>query len=241
MKMRALSMLLALTLVCCAVIPAGSLTANASDTTPANGIAYEDVPEGAWFYDAIAYMTANGYMIGMSETHFRPEGVLTRGQFVTILHRLEGAPDIVYSDRFSDVPENQWYTNAILWAEENGIVKGYNDNTFGVTDLITREQMVVMMHRFASDYKGLNLEGNTELSEFSDSAQVSGYALEAIGWAVFNGLIQGSADPTGVKLLPSASANRAQCAAIIQRFMEKLEHIDATDPKEDELPMIPVV
>lgn len=240
MKNRALSMMLALTILCCAIIPAGSLTVKAADAALTGSIVYEDVPEGAWFYNAIAYMTDKGYMIGMSETHFRPEGVLTRGQFVTILHRLEGAPEVTYSERFSDVPGNQWYTNAILWAEENGIVKGYSNGTFGVNDLITREQMVVMMHRFASDYKDLKLDGTAELSEFSDGAQVSSYAVDAMGWAVFNGLIQGSADAEGVKLLPSASANRAQYAAIIQRFMEKLEGAEAPDHTEDELPMIPV-
>ena len=233
MRTRVISLLLAFLLVFGGIVPV-----SAADSAE-SALGYVDVPEGAWFNDAVAYMTAEGYMVGMSEDYFRPEGELTRGQFVTILHRLDGTPAVAYSDRFSDVPDNKWYTTAILWAEENGIVRGYGNGIFGVDDLITREQMVVMMHRFVSEYRGLKMEGEAELSAFSDEEQVSGYARDAVKWAVFNGLIQGSAGSDGVKLLPRASATRAQCAAIIQRFMDKLNSI--TPPgKEDELPMIPL-
>lgn len=241
MKKRAISMLLAMLLAFVGVIPAAGLNVSAAsdDKSQNSEPVYVDVPEGAWFYDAVAYMNAKGYMIGMDATHFRPEGVLTRGQFVTILHRLDGAPQVAYSPRFSDVPENQWYTTAILWAEENGVVKGYGNGLFGVSDLITREQMVLMMHRYVSGCKGLELEGGADLSDFSDAERVSSYALDAMSWAVFQGLIQGSATAEGVKLLPAASATRAQCAAIIQRFMAKME-TERNPDKENELPMIPV-
>lgn len=188
----------------------------------AAGDPFEDVAETDWFFENVEFVSARGYMVGMSETLFVPEGTLTRGQFVTILHRLEGAPEVAYQETFTDVPQGQWYTDAILWANANGIVLGYNTGAFGVNDPITREQMVVMLSRFAGDYKGLELTEGTGLNGFADGVRVSDYAVSAMGWAVSAGLIQGSNDPDGLRLNPGSGATRAQCAAIIQRFLENI-------------------
>ena len=193
----------------------------AADTIVA-GNPFEDVGEDDWFFDNVEFVSARGFMVGMSDTLFVPDGSLTRGQFVTILHRLEGAPEVAYQETFSDVPQDQWYTDAILWANTNGIVLGYNTGAFGVNDPITREQMVVMMSRFAGDYKGLELEEGSELAGFADWEKVSGYAVSSMDWAVTAGLIQGSNDPDGLHLNPGSGASRAQCAAIIQRFLENI-------------------
>ena len=183
---------------------------------------FDDVPEDAWFYEAVDYVAAHGYMVGMAQHLFVPQGNLTRGQFATILHRLEGAPEMEYEDAFADVQDVVWYTNGILWASTNGIVLGYPGNVFGVDDNITREQMITMFYRYAGSYKGMDTEARADLSEFVDAESVSDYAQDAMSWAVSVGLIQGMPGTEGLLLNPKGSTTRAECAIIIQRFMENI-------------------
>ena len=156
-------------------------------------------------------MVRNGYMNGVAADTFDVEGSLTRAQLVTILYRIAGEPETSAAIPFADVADGQWYTKAIVWAAENGIVNGVNETTFAPNDPITREQIAVILYRYAH-------EENTEdgkLTSFPDAKDISGYALEAMNWAVARGLINGSDG----KLLPQDTATRAQIAVILARYL----------------------
>ena len=193
----------------------------AAKALESKGLPYEDVAETDWFYDEVAYNYYEGTMTGTDTTHFSPYATLVRAQFATILHRMEGKPDAEYTNRFSDVPDKQFYSTAVLWAADAKIVTGYTDSGyFGTNDPITREQMVVMMYRYA-DYKKYDISKTADLSGFSDAGQVSGFAETAMKWAVENGIIEGKKNTDGsYRLDPQGSTSRAECAIIIQRFME---------------------
>ena len=173
--------------------------------------AFTDVEENVWYHDGIDFMVRNGYMNGVAADTFDVEGSLTRAQLVTILYRIAGEPETSAAIPFADVADGQWYTKAIVWAAENGIVKGVNETTFAPNDPITREQIAVILYRYAH-------EENTEdgkLASFPDAKDISGYALEAMNWAVARGLINGSDG----KLLPQDTATRAQIAVILARYL----------------------
>lgn len=173
--------------------------------------AFTDVEENVWYHDGIDFMVRNGYMNGVAADTFDVEGSLTRAQLVTILYRIADEPETSAAIPFADVADGQWYTKAIVWAAENGIVKGVNETTFAPNDPITREQIAVILYRYAH-------EENTEdgkLTSFPDAKDISGYALEAMNWAVARGLINGSDG----KLLPQDTATRAQIAVILARYL----------------------
>ncbi|MCI5993059.1 MAG: S-layer homology domain-containing protein, partial [Clostridiales bacterium] len=117
---------------------------------------------------------------------------------------------------FGDVSSGQWYTKAVAWAAENGIVNGYSNGNFGPNDPITREQLATILYRYTKFKSGSVEASRNYLNSFSDAGQVSAYAVEAMNWAVAGGLINGSGD----KLMPTARASRAQVAAIIHRYLE---------------------
>ena len=178
---------------------------------------FTDVKEEHWYYEAVKYVYDQGIMSGLTETEFGPEHNITRSQFAAILYRIEGSPDVAYEETFSDVPDDMWYTDGIIWANKKGIVSGYADSDrFGVNDNITREQMASMMHRFA-EYKSYNTNESADLSSFSDAAEVSEYAEKAMQWAVGSKIISGKENGT---LDPLDDATRGEGAAIIMRFME---------------------
>ena len=185
---------------------------------------YEDVAETDWFYDEVAYNYYAETMTGTDPTHFSPYATLVRAQFATILHRIEGEPVVAYTNRFPDVPDKQFYSTAVLWAADAKVVTGYTDSgCFGTNDPITREQMVVMMYRYA-DYKNYDISKTADLSSFSDAEQVSGFAETAMKWAVENGIIEGKENTdNSYRLDPQGSTSRAECAIIIQRFMETFD------------------
>ena len=173
--------------------------------------AFTDVEENVWYHDGIDFMVRNGYMNGVAADTFDVEGSLTRAQLVTVLYRLAGEPETSAAIPFADVADGQWYTKAIVWAAENGIVNGVNETTFAPNDPITREQIAAILYRYAH-------EENTEdgkLTSFPDAKDISGYALEAMNWAVARGLINGSDG----KLLPQDTATRAQIAVILARYL----------------------
>ena len=179
---------------------------------------FGDVQSTDWYYDEVQYVYENGLMSGTSATTFSPDATTTRGMIVTILHRLEGTPAVSTSGTFADVAAGQYYTDAVEWASANGIVGGYGNGRFGPNDPITREQMAAILYRYAS-YKGYDVAGKADLSGYVDAGQVSSYATEAMEWANLAGLINGTSDTT---LSPTASAIRAQVAAILMRFCENV-------------------
>ncbi len=182
-----------------------------------------DRETGSWYYDAVYYNYDREIMNGVNPTHFEPLSNLARAQFAVILHNMEGKPAVSYEPKFKDVEDEQWYTDAILWASSKGIVTGYTDGSerFGWGDKILREQMAVMMYRYAKNFKKYDTNEAADFENFTDAAQVSDYAKEAMKWAVGTGIITGK--DNGTRLDPQGNASRAECAIIIQRFLEKYE------------------
>ena len=188
--------------------------------TPVRDI-FDDVNEGDWFEDSVQCVYDRGIMTGMDETHFVPAGLLERAQFATILYRMDEKPDAEYKEIFTDVADGEYYSEAVMWAgsEAVGVVTGYardgEEVRFGPADMITREQMVTMLYRYAR-YKGYDITKASSMAEFPDSDDVSAFAKDAMSWAVAEGLIKGD----NGKLNPQGNVSRAQCAMVIQRFME---------------------
>lgn len=175
---------------------------------------YDDVSKGSWYYDAAYYMYRQGYMTGLSPTKFGPSAQISRAQFTTILYRMSGSPQIAYSSVFPDVPNGQFYTNAVLWANKVGVVTGYGNGKFGPSDLITREQMATILYRYAR-YCGYNISAQGDLIKFDDNGKVAPFASEAMRWAVGAGVISGNANGT---LAPRNPADRASAAVMLMRF-----------------------
>lgn len=176
-----------------------------------------DVSEDDWFYNGVMYVYEKELMIGMTEVTFAPNGKVRRSEFATILHRMAGEPEVEYSLKFSDVKDGIWYTDGILWGSENGIILGYSTGEFGINDNISREQMAVLMYRYA-DAMGYDVNLYSRLDDYKDASNISSYAVEAMEWAVGNGIISGVSKDS---LAPKGEATRAQCATIIQRFNER--------------------
>lgn len=158
-------------------------------------------------------------MNGTDKTTFSPDLTTTRGMIVTILYRLEGEPYVSGDCSFEDVKAGSYYENAIIWAEANGIVSGYGNGNFGPDDPITREQMAVILYRYAK-YKDMDLSAgeNTELLSYNDAADISDYALAAMKWVCGEKIMQGN----NGKLTPGDNATRAQAAAILHRFCKDI-------------------
>ena len=176
---------------------------------------FTDVEENGWYHTGVDFMVKNGFMNGVADDAFDVDGNLTRAQLVTILYRIAGEPESTATNPFADVADGQWYTTAVIWAAENGIVKGVNTTTFAPNDQITREQIVTILYRFAK-FRGLDVGDTTDLAKkFTDAARVSDYAKEALSWAVAVGIINGMPDNT---IAPQNSATRAEVATIIMRY-----------------------
>ncbi len=183
---------------------------------------YVDVGEDAWYYDAVAYNYVEKTMTGKDETHFAPEETLVRAQFAAVLHKMNETPEMEYTDLFSDVTEPDWFKDAVLWAADKKIVTGYTGtDLFGPNDSVTRSQMATMMYRYAKEYKGYELKEDGDYNSFPDAGDVQEFAKDAMKWAVTEGIITGKTINGQLLLDPQGSANRAECATIIRRFLEK--------------------
>ena len=176
---------------------------------------FPDVTEGDWFYDAVRCAYENGLMDGVGDSLFAPNSQTTRAQLVTILYRLAGEPEPGGDSGFSDVAAGTWYTDAVAWAAQNGIVNGVSDTEFAPGDNITREQLAVILYRYAA-YQGYDVSQRADLSGFGDAESISGYAQEALSWAHAQGLVLGFEDGS---LRPQGTASRAQIAAVLMRFL----------------------
>ena len=176
---------------------------------------FPDVTEGDWFYDAVRYAYETGLMDGVEDNLFAPNSETTRAQLVTILYRLAGEPEPGGDSGFSDVAAGIWYTDAVAWAAENGIVNGVSDTEFAPGDDITREQLAAILYRYAA-YQGYDVSQRADLSGFGDASSIRPYAQEALSWASAQGLVLGFEDGS---LRPQGTASRAQIAAVLMRFL----------------------
>ena len=200
-------------------MPNGQVTVKATfveTEEPAPAMPFTDVKEGDWFYEEVLYAYENGLMNGVGDNRFAPNSATTRAQLVTILYRMEGQPAVSGDLPFTDVESGTWYTDAILWAAQNGIVNGVNDTEFAPGNDLTREQLVTILYRYAES-KGYDVSASADLAGYPDGEEIQAYAREAMAWAVAENIIQGMEDDT---LKPAGNASRAQIATILMRFCE---------------------
>lgn len=178
------------------------------------------VNAGNWKYENIKFVYENGIMTGVKTDEFRPDEPLTRAMFASVIYRLAGEPAVSYKSIFSDVPAGKWYSNAIIWAYENGIVAGLGNGRYGINDNITREQMARMLMEFAK-VQGYDTSDRADFSKFADSSQVSRWAYENMQWAVGAGIISGSTRNGKYYMNPKGQATRAECAVMLTKFIQK--------------------
>ena len=194
-----------------------------AESTPTQPVEekFTDVQSGAWYVSAVQYAYDNGIMGGKSETVFAPEANLTRAEFGTVLYSQSGKPAVTYRPVFKDVEKGAWYSSPVLWAYDNGIVSGYANGNFGTSDNITREQLALMMYKYAKT-KGYDTTAESGmLQKFSDEAQISTWAREAIQWAASHGIMSGKGNGADGKPLldPQGNATRAECAAMMKKML----------------------
>jgi len=176
---------------------------------PAHG--FTDLDTDTWYHEAVDYILRNGLMSGYGDGRFGPNEKLSRAQLAQILNAMAGRPVVNYLMQFTDVPGGEWYTEAVRWAASTGVITGY-DGRFGPDDNITRQQLAVMLWRYA----GSPAAANKELY-FTDAAKTDAYALDAMRWAVENGILNGYSDG---RLNPTGLATRAEAAAMLMRYSE---------------------
>ena len=202
-------------------MPSGKVTVEASFAEIApEPLPFGDVDDGDWFADAVRFVYENGMMNGVSETDFAPHATTSRSMIVTILYRLEGEPVVDYAMDFTDVAGDAYYAEAVRWAASEGIVGGYGGGLFGSEDAVTREQLAVILYRYAV-YKGydVSIGEDTNILSYDDFADLSEYAIPAMQWACGAGIVNGTSAST---LTPQGEATRAQVAAVLMRFCESI-------------------
>lgn len=179
------------------------------------GLPFTDVDKDAWYFEAVQYVYKNGLFNGTSATAFSPDGEMSRAMLAAVLYRLAGSPaGGGEAIAFTDVALDAWYSDAVAWANGNGVVTGYGNGLFGGADSITREQLVVMLYRYARLMKH-DTAAAGDLSAFTDAGDTSDWAVEALRWAYAEGLITGR---TATTIVPQGTATRAEVAMILMRF-----------------------
>lgn len=177
---------------------------------------FTDVSAKDWYYDSVKFTVANGLLMGTSHSTFEPDTTLTRAMAATVLYRLAGEPNIEIKSNFKDIEDGQWYTDAVSWAQTAGVVKGYEDNTFRPEQTITRQEMAVVLHRYATNVAKISTDETGSLNKFGDKNAVGSWAKDAVVWCVGAGIINGMDG----KIVPEGNATRAEFATIVMRFMK---------------------
>lgn len=180
-------------------------------------VSFVDVAQNAWYAKAVAAVAAQGLMKGVGEDRFAPEATLSRGMMAQILYNMEGGPAVSVKAAFEDVKADAWYGDAVAWGVDKGILKGVSDGAFGGEDALSREQMAVMLYRYAKQAGRDTASDAKTLEKFSDCETTSGWAVDALAWCVESGLLQGRG---GALLAPKATITRAEAATILQRYAE---------------------
>ena len=189
-----------------------TVTEDPDATCPSNR--FGDLNKALWYHEGVDYVLRNGYMTGTGQYSFEPNGMVTRGQIVTILYAMNGKPYVLWPNTFKDVKRSDWYYTPVAWASANGIVAGYGDGLFGPEDNVTREQLVAILYQYTKLCKYELTMQETSLEGFKDYLSISNYAVVPMLWAVSNGIISG----TDKGLEPTAQATRAQVAAMIRAY-----------------------
>ena len=182
---------------------------------------FSDVPNGAWYADAVDYVYEHGIMNGTSATTFSPNTPMTRAMLVTVLHRAAGSPSAATGTAFSDVPSGAYYTDAVAWASANSIVTGYGNGRFGSNDPVSRAQIAAILWRYAGSPSA---EAG---QDFADESSIPAYASAAVDWARANGVVNGT---TGNRFDPNGNATRAQVATILRNYLTMTPVTPQPDP-----------
>ena len=210
MKKKLLSLLLALVMLL-GLAPAAGLRAMADET------GFKDVPDNAWYADAVKWAESNGIMYGVGGGRFDPQGRATRAMIVTILWRIEGEPEVNEAAGFTDVADSAWYAPAVRWAAANKIVSGLTENTFGPSVNVSREQLATILHRYMkAKGRDVSVGEDTNILSYDDAFDVSDWAMSAMCWACGAGLIHGKGE---AYLAPQDEATRAEIASIFMRWI----------------------
>ena len=170
---------------------------------------FADVDANAWYADAAVYCRDNGLMSGTSGTTFSPDTAMTRSMLATVLYQLAGSPAVTGSDAFTDTADGAWYSDAVLWASQEGIISGYGNSLFGANDPVTREQIATILWRYSGSPAA---EAGTA---FADAGDIASWAVSAVDWARANGYVNGV---DGNRFDPDGTATRAQVATILMRY-----------------------
>jgi len=179
---------------------------------------FTDVGQSDWFFRNVEYAVEKGLFFGTSQSTFSPNDTMTRAMLVTVLWRIAGSPQTTGSGKFSDVENGLWYSDAVAWANENGIVSGYDNGAFGPDDSITREQMAAILHRYQNSSGKVPPE-EYNAAAFGDSHIISGYAGNAVSVLSKQGIVMGK---PGNLFDPKGTATRAEVAAVLHRYLEKV-------------------
>ena len=181
--------------------------------------AFDDLKSSAWYHEAVDFVISRGIMQGVDSRSFAPGLTASRATVVTVLYRLSGERASGEGGVYSDVKPGRWYSDAVSWATENGIVEGYGDGRFGPNHIVTREQLAAMLHRWA-EHKALDTSPAGSLSAFTDGGKVSSWAKPALEWAVGSGLMEGR---SASELAPGGSSTRAELAELMLRWYTIIE------------------
>ena len=185
---------------------------------------FTDVEQNnGWKHKSIEYVWRQGIMTGITgTTEFQPDRTLNRAMFATVLYRMAGKPKVDFTEKFSDVEPGKWYSNAIIWANENKIVDGYLDGSYGINKNITREQIAKMLYEYAR-VRGYDISQRKSLSDFTDQAAVNSWAVKYMQWATAVEMITGKPNDGGAtyRMDPKGDATRAECAAMLMRFQNQ--------------------
>ena len=179
---------------------------------------FSDLDITQWYHLDTDYVIENDIFRGTTESTFTPNGNITRAMMITVLYRAEGEPEVTGETTFEDIDENAYYAKAVVWGQQNGIIKGYSETEYAPEQDILREQIAAIMHRHAQ-YKGYDVSvgENTNILSYDDFDSISEYAIPSMQWAVGSGMIKGRTEST---LNPDAFATRVEIAAMLHRFIE---------------------
>lgn len=196
-----------------------SLPLATEELSSVNG--FSDVPVDAWYAEAVAWCRENGIMSGTAADTFSPDGDLTRAMMAAVLYRAEGEPDVSTTPNFADAQSGAWYSNAVAWASANGTMQGYGNNTFGVNNPVSREQLATILWRYCGAEDG-------KLPQTPDAGSVSEYARPAVGWAIKHHILTVREDSS---FAPHTAATRAEVASALYACLpSRTPQTDTPDP-----------
>ena len=185
---------------------------------------FYDVSSADWYYEPVRYVYEKNLFSGMDDHHFSPNGAMNRAMLMTVLYRMGGSPSgqLQSADvSFRDVADSAWYAPYVKWAAAQKITAGTSPDTFAPEQQVTRQQVAVLLYSFAGNYLGKQTDQRADLSGYSDLSQASDWARGALSWAVGTG-IMGSSSSDRLTLSPQKSASRAEVAAMLRAFSEKM-------------------